>query len=111
MGTAHAYLLVAIMLEVVGTSFLASSQQFAKLVPTLIMAVCYLASFYLLSLSLRELQLGIAYALWSGLGIVLTAGIGMFVFRQVPDAAAVIGIGLIIAGVLVINLFSQTSPH
>lgn len=111
MGTAHAYLIVAIMLEVVGTSFLALSQQFTKLAPTLVMAGCYLGAFYFLSHSLKVMPLGVAYALWSGLGIVLTAGIGMFVFRQAPDAAAVIGISLIIAGVLVINLFSQTSPH
>lgn len=111
MGTAHAFLLVAIMLEVVGTAFLALSQQFTKLLPTLVMAGCYLAAFYCLSHSLKVLPIGVAYALWSGLGIVLTAGIGMFVFRQVPDAAAVAGIALIIAGVLVINLFSQSSPH
>ena len=108
---AYAVLTIAIVFEVIGTSLLMASQQFTRLWPTAGMAAAYLVSFYFLSQALNHLPLGIAYALWSGLGIVLTAGIGMFVFRQVPDAAAVIGIGLIIAGVLVINLFSQTSTH
>ena len=104
-------LAIAIALEVVGTSLLQRSQQFTKLWPTLGMAVCYLASFYLLSLALRVLPLGIAYAIWSALGIVLVALIGLFVFHQRLDLPAVIGLVLIIAGVVVINLFSQTTGH
>ena len=104
-------LLVAIVLEVIGTSFLMASQQFTRLVPTAIMALAYLASFYFLSQALRYMPLGIAYAIWSGLGIVLTLAIGMVVFRQVPDLPAVVGITLIIGGVVVINGFSNVAGH
>lgn len=104
-------LLVAIVLEVIGTSFLMASQQFTRLVPTAIMALAYLASFYFLSQALRYMPLGIAYAIWSGLGIVLTVAIGMVVFRQVPDWPAVAGVSLIILGVVVINGFSSAAGH
>ena len=109
--TAYAVLGIAIVLEVIGTSFLMLSQQFTRAVPTVIMALCYLGSFYFLSQALRFLPLGIAYALWSGLGIVLTLGIGIVVFRQLPDVPALIGIAMIVGGVVVINAFSQASPH
>ena len=104
-------LVLAIGLEVVGTSFLQRSAQFTRLWPTVGMALCYLASFYLLSLALRVLPLGVAYAIWSALGIVLVALIGLFVFHQRLDLPAVIGLGLIVAGVIVVNLFSQTAGH
>ncbi len=104
-------LLVAIVLEVIGTSFLMASQQFTRLVPTVVMALAYLASFYFLSQALRYMPLGIAYAIWSGLGIVLTVAIGMVVFRQVPDWPAVAGVSLIILGVVVINGFSSVAGH
>ena len=108
---AHAVLAVAILFEVIGTSFLMASQQFTRFWPTLGMGASYLLSFYFLSQALKVLPLGIAYALWSGLGIVLTLGIGVVVFRQTPDVPAVIGIALILAGVVVINGFSQTTGH
>ncbi len=108
---AYAVLMIAIVLEVIATSFLMLSQQFTRPLPTVIMALCYLASFYFLSHALRHVPLGVAYAVWSGLGIVLTAAIGVVVFRQTPDLPAVIGIGLILAGVIVINGFSQAVPH
>lgn len=104
-------LLVAIVLEVIGTSFLMASQQFTRLVPTVVMALAYLASFYFLSQALRYMPLGIAYAIWSGLGIVLTVAIGMVVFRQVPDWPAVAGVSLIILGVVVINGLSSVAGH
>jgi len=104
-------LLVAIVLEVIGTSFLMASQQFTRLVPTAIMALAYLASFYFLSQALRYMPLGIAYAMWSGLGIVLTVAIGMVVFRQVPDLPALAGVALIVLGVVVINGFSSAAGH
>ena len=107
----HAVLAVAIVFEVIGTSFLMASQQFTRPWPTAAMAGSYLLSFYFLSQALRVLPLGIAYALWSGLGIVLTLGIGVVVFRQTPDVPAVVGIALILAGVVVINGFSQTTGH
>ncbi|MAN55475.1 MAG: SMR family transporter [Paracoccus sp. (in: a-proteobacteria)] len=111
MASPYLPLAMAIALEVVGTSLLQRSQQFSRLWPTLGMAICYLASFYLLSLALRVLPLGVAYAIWSALGIVLVALIGLFVFHQRLDLPAVIGLGLIVAGVIVVNLFSQTAGH
>lgn len=109
----HAYLILAaaIALEVVGTSLLQASAQFTKLWPTLGMAACYLVSFYLLSLSLRVLPLGIAYAIWSAVGIVLVAIIGFLVFGQRIDLAGAVGLGLIVAGVIVVNVFSRSIGH
>lgn len=110
-GSPYIPLVLAIGLEVVGTSLLQRSSQFTRLWPTLGMALCYLASFYLLSLTLRSLPLGIAYAIWSALGIVLVALIGLFAFGQRLDLPGVIGLGLIVAGVIVVNLFSKTVGH
>lgn len=107
----YATLLIAIALEVVGTNFLQRSQQFSKLAPTLAMGLCYAGSFYFLSLALRTMPLGIAYAIWSGLGIVLVSLIGLVIFGQKLDLAAMVGIGLILAGVLVINLLSDSVTH
>lgn len=107
----YAALALAICLEVIGTSFLQKSAQFTKLLPTIGMALCYLASFFLLSVSLKVLPLGIAYAIWSGVGIVLVALIGFAVFGQRLDLPAVTGLGLIVAGVIVVNLFSKTVGH
>ena len=110
-GMAYATMAVAIVFEVIGTSFLMASQQFTRVWPTAAMAGAYLVSFYFLSQALEFLPLGIAYALWSGLGIILTLGVGIFVFRQIPDLPAVIGVALILAGVVVINGFSQATGH
>ncbi|TRW96334.1 multidrug efflux SMR transporter [Paracoccus sp. M683] len=107
----YATLFTAITLEVIGTSFLQRSEQFTRLGPTLIMALSYAASFYFLSLVLRTMPLGIAYAIWSGLGIVLVSLIGLVLFGQKLDLAAVIGLGLIVAGVVVVNLFSNSVTH
>ncbi|MDT1061250.1 SMR family transporter [Paracoccus sp. CPCC 101403] len=107
----YATLIVAIVLEVTGTTFLQRSEQFTRLVPTLMMGLCYAGSFYFLSHALRAMPLGIAYAIWSGLGIVLVSLIGLFVFGQRLDVAAMIGLGLIIAGVIVVNLFSGSISH
>ena len=108
---AYAVLTVAIVFEVIGTSFLMASQQFTRIGPTAAMAGSYLMSFYFLSQALKFLPLGIAYALWSGLGIILTLGVGVVVFRQLPDLPALIGVALILAGVIVINGFSQATVH
>jgi small multidrug resistance pump len=104
-------LVVAIALEVVGTTLLQQSQQFTRLLPTLGMALCYGAAFYFLSITLRVLPVGVAYAIWSGLGVVLISLVGLVVFRQTLDLAAIIGLGLIIAGVAVVNLFSNAVSH
>ncbi|KQO82116.1 MULTISPECIES: DMT family transporter [Rhizobium/Agrobacterium group] len=107
----YAALVAAIVCEVIGTSFLQQSQQFTRWVPTLLMAVFYGAAFYLLSITLRTIPVGVAYAIWSGLGIVLISAVGYVFFRQTLDLAAMIGLGLIIAGVVVVNLFSKTVGH
>lgn len=107
----YVYLCAAIILEVVGTSALQASQQFTRLVPVVIMVCCYGVSFFLLSLSLRVLPVGIAYAIWSGLGIVLISAVGTLWFKQPLDLPAVIGLGLIVAGVAVVNLFSKSVSH
>lgn len=104
-------LAVAIVLEVIGTTFLQQSQQFTRPLPTVLMAACYLAAFYLLSIVLRTLPVGIAYGIWSGLGIVLVSAVGVFVFRQTLDLAAMIGLSLIVVGVVVVNVFSSSVSH
>ncbi|MBP6678675.1 MAG: QacE family quaternary ammonium compound efflux SMR transporter [Paracoccus sp.] len=107
----YATLFAAIVLEVIGTTFLQRSEQFTRLVPTLMTGLCYAASFYFLSLALRTMPLGIAYAIWSGLGIVLVSVIGLLVFGQKLDLAAVTGLSLIVAGVVIVNLFSGSVTH
>jgi len=102
---------LAISLEVAGTALLARSEQFTRIVPTVLMALLYAGSFYFLSHALKSLPLGVAYAIWAGLGIVLTAIVGIAVFRQVPDLPAMIGIAMIVAGVVVVNVFSGTGAH
>lgn len=107
----YATLGVAIALELVATSLLQRTEQFTRPLPTLGMALCYAASFYLLSLALRVMPLGIAYAIWSGMGIVLVSAIGLVAFGQKLDTPAIIGLGLIVAGVIVVNLFSGSATH
>lgn len=103
------YLAIAIVTEVIGTSALKSSAGFTRLLPSAVVIVSYAIAFYLLSLTLRSIPVGIVYAVWSGVGIVLLALIGALFFKQTLDTPALIGVGLILAGVLVINLFSQTA--
>lgn len=105
----HLALAGAIICEVAGSSFLMKSEQFTKIVPTAVMALLYVASFYLLSVALKTLPLGIAYAIWGGLGIVLTSLISVVVFRQTLDMMALLGIAMIVGGVVVINVFSNAS--
>ena len=107
----YLYLIMAIAAEVVATSSLKASECFTRLWPSVVVVVGYRAAFYLLSLVLEKLQVGIAYAIWSGLGIVLVTIICAFWFKQVPDAAAIIGMVLIVAGVVVINAFSTSAVH
>jgi small multidrug resistance pump len=101
----------AVLSEVTATTALKFSEGFTKLVPSIIVVVGYGLSFYLLSLSLKVMPIGIAYALWSGIGIVLTVIAGMALWREPLDWARVVGIALIIFGILVINLFSKVSAH
>ncbi|OBZ92494.1 transporter [Pararhizobium polonicum] len=107
----YAMLVLAIIFEVLGTSAMQVAQHFTRLVPTVIMVVCYAIAFYFLSYTLRVIPVGIAYAIWSGLGIVLISLVGYFGFGQKLDFAALLGLGLIIAGVVVLNLFSKSTFH
>jgi small multidrug resistance pump len=109
--SAYAALALAIVGEIIGTTFLQRSEQFTRLTDTLIMAGAYVGAFFFLSHALKLLPLGVAYALWSGIGIILTAFIGLFVFRQSLDLPAIVGIGMIIAGVVTIQAFSTSTGH
>nr|WP_304528464.1 SMR family transporter [Nitrosovibrio sp. Nv17] len=111
MSMHHLFLAVAILCEVVATSALKASDGFTRPWPTLLVVAGYAAAFFLLSLALRVIPVGIAYALWSGAGIVLIALIGWLVFGQALDAPAIIGLALIVAGVLVLQLFSKSIAH
>lgn len=106
--TAYICLGVAIVMETLATSFLARSEQFTRLGPSVLTALGYIGSFYMLSHALKIIPVGIAYALWSGVGIVLVTVIGLVAFRQHLDVPAYIGMALILAGVVVIHAFSRS---
>lgn len=102
----YLYLVLAIASEVAATTALKSTEGFTRLLPSAVVVVGYCSAFYFLSLCLERLAVGIAYAIWAGVGIVLIALLGLVVHGQRLDPAAVVGMGLIIAGVAVINLWS-----
>lgn len=108
---AYALLTLAILFETLATSAMKASDGFTKLLPSLATIAGYAVSFWLLSQVLKTVPVGVAYAIWSGVGIVLIALIGRFAFGQTLDAPAFAGIGLITAGVVVIQLFSKTAAH
>jgi small multidrug resistance pump len=110
-AVAYLYLSIAIVSEVLGTTALKASEEFTRPWPSVFVIVSYGISFYFLSLVLRSIPVGVAYAIWAGLGIVLIALLGAFVYKQVPDVPAMLGMALIVAGVVVINLFSSTVSH
>lgn len=105
------YLAIAIVAEVIGTTFMKQSEGFTKLLPSLITGISYVIAFYCLSLTLRAMPTGIAYAIWSGVGIVLITLVAWLVNGQKLDLPGAIGMALIIAGVVVMNLFSKMSAH
>lgn len=107
----YLYLSIAIIAEVVATSALKASEEFTQLIPSIVVVVGYGVAFYFLTLVLRVIPLGITYAVWSGLGIVLVAVVGFFLYKQTPDIPAIIGMSLIISGVIIINVFSKTISH
>lgn len=111
MNPGYPYLAIAIAAEVVATSALKASEGFTRAGPSLVVALGYGVAFYFLSLVLRTVPVGVAYAIWSGVGIVLIAVIGWAVLKQPLDAPALLGIGLIVAGVAVIQLFSRAGTH
>ncbi|UOR05544.1 multidrug efflux SMR transporter [Hymenobacter aerilatus] len=104
-------LLVAILAETVATSALKASEGFTRLGPSALTVVGYALAFYCLSLTLRSIPIGVAYAVWSAVGIILITLVGVVVYKQVPDAMTLLGLALIIAGVLVLNLLGKTSVH
>ena len=108
---AYIYLAIAIIAEVAATSALKASHEFTKLIPSLIVIVGYGVSFYLLTLVLRTIPVAITYAIWSGAGIVLVAVVGATLYKQIPDIPAIIGMGLIVAGITTINVYSKTIAH
>ena len=107
----YLYLAIAILAEVIATSFLKSTEGFSKLWPSVVVILGYATAFYFLSLTLRSMSVGIVYAIWCGVGIVLVALIGWLVLGQRLDLPAILGMALIVAGVAVINLFSQITVH
>lgn len=111
MKIGYLYLSIAIAAEVIATSALKASEGFSRLWPSLIVVAGYGVAFYCLALVLRTVPVGVAYAAWSGAGVALIALIGWLVLKQPLDMAAIVGIGLIVAGVLVIQVFSSTGGH
>lgn len=105
------FLFIAILSEVVATASLKLSEGFTKLIPSVVVVIGYVIAFYCLSLTLKSIPLGIAYALWSGLGIVTVSILGWFIFGQKLDGWGLLGMLLIICGVLVLNLLSKTATH
>ena len=107
----YVHLALAIISEVTATSLLKSTEEFTRLWPSVIVMIGYLSSFYFLTLSLRSISVGIAYAIWAGLGIVLVTIAGTILYGQRPDLPAITGMGMIVAGVVVIHVFSKTAVH
>jgi small multidrug resistance pump len=110
-GSGYVWLAVAIVAEVIGTSALRASEGFTRLMPALVVVAGYGLAFYCLSMTLKTMPVGIVYAIWSGVGIVLITLVAMVLYRQVPDLPAVAGLSLIVAGVVVLNLFSSMQAH
>lgn len=108
---AYVFLFVAIVAEVIATTALKASDGFTRLLPSLVVVGGYAVAFYFLSLTLRVFPVGITYAIWSGVGIILIALIGWLWYGQSLDPPAVVGLGLIVAGVLVVNLLSGSIAH
>lgn len=107
----YVYLTLAVVAEVVGTSALKASEEFTKLGPTILVIVGYSVAFYMLTFVFRTIPVGVAYAIWSGIGVALISLVGVVMFKQSLDMPAVIGITLIVAGVAVINVFSKAAAH
>ncbi|MEZ0604549.1 multidrug efflux SMR transporter [Paraburkholderia sp. IW21] len=107
----YALLAIAIVAEVIATSAMRASEGFSRLLPSAVVVIGYGIAFYCLSLTLKSIPVGIVYAVWSGAGIVLITLVAVVTYRQVPDVPAIIGLGLIIAGVAVLNMFSKMQAH
>lgn len=105
------YLAIAITAEIIATTALKASDGFSRLYPAIVTTTGYVVAFYFLALTLKTIPVGVAYAIWSGAGIVAISLIGYVVFKQTLDTAALIGIGMIVAGVVVLNVFSKSTMH
>lgn len=108
---AYLFLGIAIICETIATLSLKASEGFTKLYPSIAVVISYAIAFFCMSIVMKSIPVGITYAIWSGVGIVLITTISYFVFKQSLDLPALIGIGLIISGVLVINFLSKSSAH
>ncbi|EPA0544706.1 multidrug efflux SMR transporter [Vibrio alginolyticus] len=102
---------IAIVCEVIATSYIPKTEQFTKVMPSTVVLIGYGIAFFLLSVTVQTMPVGVVYAIWSGAGIVLVATVGYFVYGQRLDLLALVGIGFIIAGVLIVNLLSKTVGH
>jgi small multidrug resistance pump len=107
----YVFLAIAIVAEVIGTSALKASESFSKLMPSVLSVAAYGIAFYCLSMTLKTIPVGVAYAIWSGVGIALITLVGWVMFGQKLDAAAIIGMGLIVTGVVVMQVFSKSAAH
>lgn len=107
----YLFLFLAIISEITGTSFLKKSEGFTKLYPSTIAILGIILAFYFLSIAIKTIPVGTAYAIWAGVGIVCITVVGIVLFKQIPDTAAIIGMTLIVAGVVIINLFSRSAGH
>ena len=107
----YLYLLIAIIAEVIATNALKACEGFSKVLPSAIVVIGYGVAFYCLSLVLKILPVGITYAIWAGLGIVLVALVAAILFKQIPDLPAIVGMAFIILGVVIVNVFSKTVSH
>ena len=107
----YALLAIAIVAEVIATSAMRASEGFSRLLPAAVVVIGYGIAFYCLSLTLKTIPVGIVYAVWSGAGIVLITLVAVVMYRQVPDVPAIVGLGLIVAGVAVLNMFSKMQAH
>ncbi len=105
----YIYLAIAIIAEVTATSTLKLTEEFTKLIPSLVVVIAFGVSLYFMTLTLRTLPVGIMYAFWSGFGIILVTIFSIFIYKQTPDLPAIIGMVLIIAGVVIISLYSKVT--
>ena len=108
---AYLYLAIAIIAEVIGTTAMKATEGFTKSLPTLVLVLGYWVAFYFLTLCLQSMSVGVAYAMWSGLGVVLVTIVAAVLYHEIPDGWAILGMALIVAGVLVLNLMSSTTAH
>ena len=108
---AYLYLAIAIIAEVTGTTAMKATEGFTKPLPTLVLVLGYGFAFYFLTLCLKSMSVGVAYAMWSGLGVVLVTIVAAVLYHEIPDRWAILGMALIVAGVMVLNLMSSTTAH